>query len=351
MTPAEATVMTVTGPVPASALGTTLTHEHLFNDASSWSHRTTSTGWDPEDLAHRPVTADILWDLRQDPFANLDNCVLDDLEVACAEVQRYADLGGRTIVDTTGLGAGRDLPGLREVSRRTGVQVVAGTGYYLQGSHPTDVAALAPEQVAETILTDLTDGADGIRPGIIGEIGVSADFTPAERVSLHGAFLAQVDSGLPVQVHLPGWFRRGGEVLDLAEQVGVDPARVVLCHMGPSAADRDYQVGLLCRGAWVQYDMIGMEVFYADQGVQCPSDEENAAALTALVRAGFGDQLLISQDVFLKTLLRRHGGPGYGHILQYFVPRLHRHGLTQAEVDQLLVGNPRALFSGSGAGT
>ncbi|WP_202619201.1 phosphotriesterase family protein [Ornithinimicrobium cavernae] len=343
---AEPSVMTVTGPVPATDLGVTLTHEHIFNDASSWSHRTSSTGWDPEDLASRPVSEDILWDLRQDPFANLDNCRLEDVDTASAEVQRYADLGGRTIIDTTGLGAGRNLSGLREVSLRTGVQVVAGTGYYLEGSHPTDVAALAPEQVAETILTDLAEGSDGIRPGIIGEIGVSADFTNAERVSLRGALLAQVDSGLPVQVHLPAWFRRGDEVLDLAEDTGVDPARVVLCHMGPSAADRDYQRRLLRRGAWVQYDMIGMEVFYADQGEQCPSDEENAAALTELVHDGFGDRLLISQDIFLKSLLRSHGGPGYGHILQYFVPRLLRHGLTRVEVDRLLIDNPRALFAG-----
>lgn len=341
-----ASVQTVTGPVSVEALGITLTHEHLFNDVTSWAHETSSIGWDPDDFADRPVTQDILWDLRQDPFGNLDNCVLADREVAVQEVQRYAGLGGRTIIDTTGLGAGRDLVGLREVSERTGVQVIAGTGFYLEGSHPRDVGAMSPEAVAELILTDLAQGQDGIRPGIIGEIGVSADFTPAERVSLHGALLAQAATGLPIQVHLPGWFRRGGEVLDLAEQVGVDPARVVLCHMGPSAQDRDYQLGLLRRGAWVQYDMIGMEVFYADQDVQCPSDEENAAAIAGLLEAGFGDQLLISQDIFLKSLLRRHGGPGYGHLLQYFVPRLRRHGLSTAQVDQLIIANPRALFAG-----
>ena len=89
-----------------------------------------------------------------------------------------------------------------------------------------------------------------------------------------------------------------------------------------------------------------MEVFYADQGVQCPSDEENAVWLTRLVERGWIDQLLISQDIFLKSLLRAHGGPGYGHILQYFVPRLHRHGLTPEVTDRLLVHNPQALFMG-----
>ncbi|MEW1955402.1 phosphotriesterase-related protein [Terrabacter sp. NPDC080008] len=338
------TVMTVTGPVDAADLGTTLTHEHIVNDVTSWWQPTCSTGWDPEQFAEHPVTMDIVWDLKQDPFGNRDNCRLDDEELAVAEVGRFAGLGGSTIIDATGLGIGRDLPLLRRVSERTGVRVVAGTGYYLDGAMPQQVKGLSPEAIAEHIVEDVSEGVDGIRPGIIGEIGVSADFTPAERASLEGALRAQRELGLPVEVHLPGWFRRGGEVLDLAERHGVDPAAVVLCHMGPSGDDLDYQMELLRRGAWVQYDMIGMEVFYADQGVQCPSDEENAQWLCRLAEAGHLSRLLISQDIFVKSLLRHYGGPGYGHILQYFVPRLRRLGMTAADIDHLLITNPRTLF-------
>lgn len=337
-------VMTVTGPKEASELGVTLTHEHLINDASSWAQKTTSVGLDPEDFFHRPVTQDLLWEIRNDPFGNLDNCRLTDSELAIAEMSRYAELGGATIVDTTSMNSGRDLGTLRMLSERSGVTVVAGTGYYLDPSLPADFAAHSADDIAEQITRDIQHGEDGVRPGIIGEIGVSADFTDRERVSLTGAFLAQRATGLPIEVHLPAWFRRGHEVLDLAEAEGVDPHAVVLCHMGPSGEDRQYQTDLLRRGAWVQYDMIGMEVFYADQGVQCPSDEDNARHLIALMEAGFGGQLLISQDIFLKSLLRAYGGPGYGHILQYFVPRLRRHGLDQAGIDRLIVDNPRSLF-------
>ena len=337
-------VMSVRGPVDSASLGVALTHEHLFNDATSWSHRTESTGWEPEDLARREVSMDILWDLKHDPFANLDNCRLQDLELTVEEVDRFAALGGATIVEATGLGAGRDLVGLREVSERTGVTIIAGTGYYLDAAHPQEVRGLHPEDLAQRILHDITEGEHGIRPGIIGEIGVGSDFTDAEQASMCAAFLAQRETGLPVQVHLPGWFRLGDRVLDLAEEYDVAPSAVVLCHMGPSGHDVAYQERLLRRGAYVQYDMIGMEFFYADQGVQCPSDEQNARWLLRLVEHGFGAQLLISQDVFLKTLLRRHGGPGYAHILQYFVPRLTRLGMEQEAVDRLLIDNPRSLF-------
>ena len=348
MTAGAATVQTVRGPVAVADLGITLPHEHLLNDVSSWWTRSTTTGLDPDEFAAAPVSEQVLWELRQDPFGNRDNLALDDVDVASEELARFAALGGGTVVETTGWGVGRDLAGLREISERTGVHVVAGTGFYLEGSHPVDVVALGADGVTERILEDLRDGEDGVRPGIIGEVGVGADFSRPEQVSLRGALAAQAATGLPVQVHLPGWFRLGHRVLDLVEAVGADPTKVVLCHMGPSGGDLDYQRAVMDRGAWVQYDMLGMEVYYADQGVQCPSDDENAAHLARLVRLGHGDRLLLSQDVFVKSLLRRHGGPGYGHVLQYFAPRLRRHGLDEAQVRCLLTDNPRRLFDGGG---
>ena len=341
------TVTTVRGPVPAADLGICLTHEHVLNDVTSWWHSTSSIGLDPEAFAHKKVGIEDVWDLKHDPFGNLDNCRLDDLELAIEEVARFAALGGRTLVDATGLGTGRNLAALRSVSEQTGVNIIAGTGFYLEASHPSFIATSTADQLAELIITDIRDGEDGIRPGIIGEIGVSDRFTPEERKSLVAACLAQRETGLPMQVHLPGWFRLGGEVLDLVEAQGVDPASVVLCHMNPSGADRPYQRGLIGRGAWVQYDMIGSEVFYADQGVQCPSDEEDAQHIAELVDAGFGHRVLLSSDIFLKSLLRRYGGPGYGHVLQYFVPRLKRYGLDSEAIQQLMVHNPRSLFEHS----
>ena len=100
-------------------------------------------------------------------------------------------------------------------------------------------------------------------------------------------------------------------------------------------------VGLLRQ----QFDMIGMDFFYADQQAQSPSDEENAAALARLIADGYANSILISQDVFLKMMLTRHGGFGYGYILKHFVPRLHRHGVDRATVDRILVDNPRRVFS------
>lgn len=337
-------VMTVRGPIDSSELGVTLTHEHIVNDVSSWWQATTAVGVDPARFAEAPVTADLLWELKHDPFGNRDNCRLDDLELAVAEVARFADLGGGSIIETTGLGIGRDLAGLRQVSERTGIHIVAGTGFYLESAHPEWLGSASEEEIAEVILADLADGEDGVRPGIIGEIGVGQDFTPAERTSLAAACAVQTTIRLPMEIHLPGWFRLGGAVLDFVEERGVDPRHVILCHMNPSGSDPDYQKRLMDRGAWVQYDMIGAELYYADHDEQCPSDEDTARAITGLVQDGYADRLLLSSDIFLKSLLRQNGGPGYAHLQQYFLPRLHRHGLDEATTRELTVTNPARIF-------
>jgi phosphotriesterase-related protein len=114
--------------------------------------------------------------------------------------------------------------------------------------------------------------------------------------------------------------------------------------MNPSFDDPEYQLACAARGAFVEYDMIGMDFWYADQQVQCPADELTAAAIARLIRAGIGHKLLLSQDVFLKMMLSAYGGNGYAHVLRHFVPRLGRHGVSDAAIRRMLVDNPRAVF-------
>ena len=337
-------VMTVLGPVAAVELGVTLMHEHILNDCRCWWHKPT----DPARLrlACEDVTPGIIGELRMDPFVNLDNCTLDDERLAIAELAQAVELGARTVIDPTCRGIGRDPRALARIAAATGLNIVMGAGYYLEASHPPEVANLPPEAIADRIVAEARDGVDGtgVRIGIIGEIGVSADFTPAEQRSLRGAAQAARRTGLPLMVHLPGWFRHAHRVLDMTEAEGADPRHTVLCHMNPSFADSEYQRSLAQRGAFLEYDMVGMDYWYADQGVQCPSDEDNARALAGLIEAGHLDRLLISQDVFLKMMLTRYGGFGYAYILRHFVPRLQRHGVAPAAIETMLVANPRSVF-------
>lgn len=342
-------VETMAGPLPVDRLGLTLMHEHILNDVSCWWNPPTT----PERafLAEGPVRPDILWHLRQDPFVNKDNLGLRDEAAAVEELGLFKQAGGVSVVDPTCRGIGRAPAALTRISAATGLNIIMGAGYYLETSHPPHLAGMSVEAIAEEIEAEAVDGVptdEGpAKIGLVGEIGVSGDFTRTETRSLRGAARAAARTGLPLMVHLPGWFRHGHKVLDIAGEEGADLRHTVLCHMNPSHRDIDYQASLAARGAFLEYDMMGMDYVYADQGVECPSDHETAASIKGLIDQGFGGALLLSQDVFLKMMLTRHGGNGYAHVSTYVLPRLKRLGVGEADLARLMIDNPRAVFCAS----
>ncbi|MCB5200483.1 TatD family hydrolase [Loktanella sp. TSTF-M6] len=335
------TVMTVLGPVPRDTLGVTLMHEHILNDCRCWWR-----GHEPDfssDILDVPITPEILSQLRHDPFANRENCALDDEDLAVRELMLFAAEGGATIVDPTCKGIGRDPEALTRIARKTGLNIIMGAGYYLHTSHPDYLSGMSEADITDELIHEarVGIGPDQTKIGLIGEIGVSSDFTTAERKVLAASATAAASTGLPLMVHLPGWFRLAHDVLDLVERSGLPTDRVILCHMNPSGKDLAYQRSLADRGAFLEYDMIGMDFWYADQAVQCPSDEENAAAIVNLFDLGYGNHILLSQDVFIKMMLCAYGGNGYAHVQRHFLPRLLRHGLTEGDLLKLMVDNPR----------
>lgn len=339
-------VQTVLGPIDSGDLGVTLPHEHILTDARPWWHAPAPDDAAAQRVAHAPVSIELLGWLRYDPFISLENMQLLDEGAATDELALYGRAGGQSILDMTTPGMGRDARALQRIARATGLHVVAGTGYYLEKTHPPEVAAMDSDGVAEALVRDLTEGCDGtvVRAGVIGEIGVSADFTPAEEKVLRGAARAQARTRVPLSVHLPGWERLGHRVLDVIESEGVAADQVVLGHMNPSLDDVGYQDSLAHRGAWLEFDMIGMDYYYADQTAQSPCDEENARAIVRLMHRGHAARLLLSSDTFLKTMLVRYGGFGYAHVITRFADRLRRHGVRETELTDLFVDNPRRLF-------
>jgi len=338
-------VNTVLGPIPASELGVTLMHEHILLDASGkW---VAPCCCSDRHIAEMPVKIENLGELSLNPLASRDNCQLFDADLATEELMKFKAQGGQSVVDPTNLGIGRDPKALQRISRLTGLNIIMGTGFYLEPSHPAYVKTHSLETLTEQIIYDVGgfDDKPEVIAGLIGEIGVSSAFTANEEKSLRAAARASAATGVPLEVHLPGWERLGHKVLDVLAEEGADLNHTVLCHMNPSFADKKYQRTLAERGAFLEYDMIGMSYFYADESAQSPSDEENARAIRELIDDGFIKQVLLSQDVFLKTMLTRFGGHGYGYILKHFVPRLRRHVVSGEQLEQLLIGNPQLVFS------
>ena len=338
-------VMTVRGPIAAQELGVTLMHEHLFIDLSFLRDEPAADWQKP--LVDAEITLENRGLLQVDPYVNRQNLVLDDLELAIAELKPYGQLGGASVVDLTTTGIQPQPERLREVSERTGVHIVAGCGYYTQRSHPPLVASLSEAELLERLLGEITGGLGGtdVRPGIIGEIGTGSPIHPDEAKVLRVAAAAQASSGLAINVHVAIFRREALAALDVLESAGADLSRVVISHLDEQP-DTAYHRAVLERGAYVEYDTFGSESYFDGDGSAEPSDRERMDCLVELLDAGFGDRLLIAHDVCTKVQLLKYGGFGYGHILRSIVPRLRRRGVDEATVRKLLVENPARVLAG-----
>jgi phosphotriesterase-related protein len=340
-----ASITTVLGPVAPSDVGQTLMHEHLLVDL-----RATFTPVDDPELARHldePVGPELIELLHVWPFSlALDNVRLDDEALAAEEIAAFAAAGGSAVVDCTPDGMGRDPLALRRLSQETGLHVVQGTGFHVEVAHPAWVAGLTVDELAAYFVRELTEGIGetGVRAGIIGEIGTSADITAAEEQVLRAAGRASVQTGAAVTVHLDPRGEAADRVIDVLAEEGVPPERMIMGHLDANP-DLEYHLRIAERGVFVEYDHFGREYYAGHMQRPYTKDARRVELLGELVRRGFAGQLLLSQDVCAKIDLHRHGGNGYDHVLRRIVPRLREDGVDNRAIEAMLVDNPRRALA------
>lgn len=338
-------LMTVTGPVDTQEMGITLPHEHLFIDL-----RNQFTEF--EDSEKRRISRQILGmenlgAVRLNPYAIKDNLVFDDVELTIQEIQRFKTAGGSTVVDCTSVGINRNPEKLRVVSERTGLNIVAGCGYYTHDTHPAEMDGWSAEEIADRMVGELTVGIDGtdIKAGVIGEIGTDNPIHPNEWKNLIAAGLASKQTGAAVMVHTNPWGGFGLEIADFLIKRGVTPPKIVICHTDVQI-NLPYIRSLLKREVFVEFDNFGKE-FYVDRLRTFSRDMERVRAIKTLLNEGYGKQLLITNDLCLKSMLHRYGGWGYDHILNNIVPMLREQDIDAEAIDLFLRDNPRRLYGTS----
>lgn len=329
----------VLGRLEAASLGSTLIHEHLFVSLRCY--------WDPQEdpsIAFQQVALSTLSSVRANPFASRDNLEIDEPHVVSAELQRFRKADGRTVVEVSSRGMRRDPRALAWVSRDSGVNIVAGCGYYLRLSHPADFSSRSTGSFADEMVRDLTEGIDGssVRAGVIGELGVSSSpMDPVERRVLEAAAVAQQATGVGVIVHSAPGTRSPFEIVEVLAGAGVDTARVVVSHLDERfRTDIELYASLARRGVRLGLDTFGREAYLKSRQRQHPSDEVRIETLCRLLDAGLGPSVVLSQDICLKHELTAFGGHGYSHILERIVPRLKERGVSEQELQMLLVDNP-----------
>jgi phosphotriesterase-related protein len=319
-------VPTVRGPVDSTALGQTLMHEHVFVLS-------------PDVQLNYPDE----WD--------------EEARVADAITRLTAlrEAGVQTIVDPTVVGLGRNVARIKRINAHVDLNIVVATGMYTYGDVPfffhhrgPALSPDLPEPMVEFFVRDLTSG--------IADTGVKAAFLKCaidhegmtkgvERV-LRAVAAAHLQTGAPIMVHTHPASRRGSDVAALFGELGVDPHRVQLAHSGDSE-DVDYLASLADAGF-----QLGMDRFGLDTAL--PTDKR-VATVAQLCQRGYAGSMVLSQDAacyldWVDQTLVPMFLPNWHflHIHHDVLPALRQQGVTDEQINQMLVDNPRRFFETAG---
>jgi phosphotriesterase-related protein len=132
----------------------------------------------------------------------------------------------------------------------------------------------------------------------------------------------------------------------MVEEEGLPPERVVMDHMDRTIYENlEYQYELADRGAYLEYDVWGLEMYLEKHNDSYPSDTWRAESVCDLIDRGYASQLVFGQDVYTKAQRRKYGGYGYGHLLENIVPMLKSRGVEQEVLDQILIDNARDVLT------
>jgi phosphotriesterase-related protein len=228
------------------------------------------------------------------------------------------------------------------------VPIVQGAGYYVDEYIPLERKDASVDKLAREIVGQVREGCWGtdVRAGIIGEIGCMWPLRDFERRVLQAAAVAQGETGAAINVH-PGRHRDAPfEVVEVIASAGGDVARLVMSHLDRTLFSADEALALADTGCVVEYDFFGIETSYYWFGdVDLPTDYMRLRYIRALIERGFLSQIVISHDICTKTRLVAYGGHGYGHIFRNVVPLMRSKGFSEAEIDAILIENPRRILT------
>lgn len=299
--------MTVLGPLPGKVDGAILPHEHVVAN---------------------------LYRITRDP-----NHLLIDVDLAIEELKHLKVAGGKLLVDVTNRGLGRDPLTLRRVAAETGIHIVMGSGWYREPYYDQAIHRQTVNDLAAEIESDVRDGADntGVKSGVIGEIGADQEFiSPSEERVLRASARAQKATGLSLVTHAAR-SAVGLAQLDLLEDEGVDLRRVIIGHCD-TYPDPDYHAALARRGAYVSFDTV--------RGESAWEIRRRVEWITAMRASGYLRQVLLSQDVCMKSHLHAYGGNGYDYVLTGFADHLRANEFDDEDIHVLTWENPYAALTG-----
>ena len=308
------TIQSATGPLETKDLGFTLMHEHVV---ATWSAM-----------------------VQQYPEM-FDRASQADEIVKPLLAAREA--GVRTMVDLSPIDLGRDPVLIREVARRSGVQIIVATGFYYDRPH---YFQYRPDQdMTDLFVRDITAGISttGVRAGVI-KCATDPDMHPLNERVLRASARAHRATGVPICTHTNANNRTGLDQQRVFKEEGVDLGRVVIGHSDDSD-DISYLEEIIQNGSYCGMDRIG---------IQRPrTSGQRADMVAALVEKGYANRITLSHDASCRfelappSMQERMPQWNFTHIPKDVIPMLRERGVSDAAITQMIVGNPRTIFETS----
>ena len=316
-------VMTVTGPISPDSLGITLIHEHFTFAYPGWFADDSLTPYDREAA-----------------------------ETACLRVlEDVKKFGVRTIVDATPADVGgRDPILLRNLSEKSGVNIIAATGLFPENAgaagyykwQSTMRGRNLEEDVYELFSTEIHAGirGSGVRAGIIKVATGDPLITDYESKVIKAAVRVAQETGLSIITHCEG-ATVGPAQQNLFLRFGANPQRIMIGHQNNSA-DIEYALSELENpGFYLGFDRVNP--------LMSTAAEDNIARL---VLRGYGDRIMISHDCIFVWLGRPGNLPAQyadwypDYLFRKLIPRMKAAGVTDEQIRGLLEDNPRRFLGG-----
>jgi phosphotriesterase-related protein len=320
-----AEVETLRGTVTADALGITLMHEHVFVLT-------------PEITDNYP-----------------DTWVSDQVRIqdAVDRLRQLYEAGVRTIVDLTVVGLGRNIPRVQQVGEQVALNIVVATGLYTYRDLPMHFAQRgpgglfdSPEYLHELFIRDIQVGIAGtaVKAAVLKCATDEPGVTPGVERVLRAVARAQRETGVPISTHTDAATRRGLDQQRIFREEGVDLGRVVIGHSGDTT-DTDYLLELIDNGSYLGMDRFGFDYLL---GLEPRID-----TVAELCHRGLADRMVLSHDYschndWLDYPALQTGAPDWGFTLipDQVVPSLKERGVSDEQIHQMLVINPRNVLAG-----
>ncbi|MGI6113336.1 MAG: phosphotriesterase family protein [Mahellales bacterium] len=270
---------------------------------------------------------------------------MDDLENAIDELKSYKEAGGNSLVDAQPLGCGRMESELIEASMKTGINIIASTGFHKLIFYPDEhwIHTIMKEELSQIFINELRSGmyvnSDYKYPkertnGKAGIIKTAADkdgIMGAYKKLFLSAAIASKETGAPILCHTE-MGKAALEIVDFLIGQGVRKDLIIICHIDRDVSEPLYHRAVADRGVYLEYDTIGRYKYH--------TDEQEAVLIKRMIDWGFEDQILLGLDTTRNRLISYGGNMGLTYIIESFIPLLMSHGVTEKYIQKLMYENP-----------